>query len=344
MDSGYALKREEIKAKLDGAAQAALSGNIYPDSWWEELILSVFYFQARFNPLYAKYLELLGLNATNITDSRRIPFLPIELFKTYSIQTGNWEAVQIFTSSGTTGQVPSRHFLRDADWYRVQARHTFQRFYGPLNRYCFLALLPSYLERSGSSLVFMADDFIRQSGHPESGFYLDNTGELHEVLEKCQKKQVPVILLGVSFALLDLAENCPMPLKNTIIMETGGMKGRRAEITREELHQVLKTAFDVHAIHSEYGMTELLSQAYSLGDGVFRPATSMRISIREATDPFALRPVGLAGAINVTDLANLDTLSFIATEDLGRLHEDGSFEVLGRLDQSELRGCNLMVE
>ncbi|MBE2207241.1 MAG: acyl transferase [Saprospiraceae bacterium] len=308
------------------------------------LALDVFRFQAVHNPLYNRYLELIGKKIQAVETVQEIPFLPIELFKTYDIQTGDWTPERIFSSSGTTGQTTSRHLLHDPDWYRMGARRAFARQYGPVENFCFLALLPSYLERNNSSLVFMAEDFISLSRYAQSGFYLYNMADLVKVLSDCVQNNIPTVLLGVSFALLDLAEAFPMPLEQVIVMETGGMKGRRAELTREQLHQVLRTAFQVQHIHSEYGMTELLSQAYSPGNGRFYPAPTMRVLAREAADPFAIRPWGQNGALNIIDLANVDTLSFIATDDLGRVAEDHSFEVTGRLDSSEIRGCNLMVE
>lgn len=308
------------------------------------LALDVFRFQALHNPLYNRYLELIGKKIQAVETVQEIPFLPIELFKTYDIQTGDWTPERIFSSSGTTGQTTSRHLLHDPDWYRMGARRAFARQYGPVENFCFLALLPSYLERNNSSLVFMAEDFISLSRYAQSGFYLYNMADLVKVLSDCVQNNIPMVLLGVSFALLDLAEAFPMPLEQVIVMETGGMKGRRAELTREQLHQVLRTAFQVQHIHSEYGMTELLSQAYAPGNGRFYPAPTMRVLAREAADPFAIRPWGQNGALNIIDLANVDTLSFIATDDLGRVAEDHSFEVTGRLDSSEIRGCNLMVE
>ena len=308
------------------------------------LALDVFRFQAVNNPLYAKYLELLGKPLSYVETVEQIPFLPLELFKSYDIQTGQWAPERMFRSSGTTGQTTSRHLLRDPDWYRAGARRAFARQYGPVENFCFLALLPSYLERNNSSLVFMAEDFISLSPYPQSGFYLYNVADLVKVISDCLQNKIPTVLLGVSFALLDLAEAFPMPLEPVIVMETGGMKGRREELTREQLHEVLRDAFRLQHIHSEYGMTELLSQAYSPENGRFYAAPTMRVLAREAADPFAVRPRGQNGALNIIDLANVDTLSFIATDDLGRVAEDGSFEVTGRLDSSEIRGCNLMVE
>lgn len=316
---------------------------VQPDDF-NALALDVFRFQAEHNSLYNRYLELIGKKIQAVETVQEIPFLPIELFKTYDIQTGNWTPERIFSSSGTTGQATSRHLLHDPDWYRMGARRAFARQYGPVENFCFLALLPSYLERNNSSLVFMAEDFISLSRYAQSGFYLYNMADLVKVLSDCVQNKIPTVLLGVSFALLDLAEAFPMPLEQVIVMETGGMKGRRAELTREQLHQVLQTAFQVQHIHSEYGMTELLSQAYAPGNGRFYPAPTMRVLAREAADPFAIRPWGQNGALNIIDLANVDTLSFIATDDLGKVAEDHSFEVTGRLDSSEIRGCNLMVE
>ncbi len=312
-------------------------------SGFEHLALEVFRFQAQQNPLYANFLQLLSIDASRVDRLSRIPFLPIQFFKKQDIKTGAWDPQVVFTSSGTSGATTSYHPVRDKSWYEKNARRGFEQYYGNLSNYCILALLPSYLERQGSSLVYMADFFIRQSRYQESDFFLYNTGKLIEVIKKCQKEQIPVLLLGVSFALLDLAEQHPMNLDGLIVMETGGMKGRRKEITREQLHTILQGAFELPAIHSEYGMTELLSQAYSRGGGRFLPAPSMRVLTREISDPLALQQPGRTGVINVIDLANLDSISFIATDDLGVVYEDHSFEVLGRLDASDLRGCNLLI-
>lgn len=310
---------------------------------FEQLALDVFQYQAQANPLYRAYLELLGVKPGSVQTLAQLPFLPISLFKQHLIQTGEWTPERLFSSSGTTGQQTSRHALRSPDFYRENARRGFQHFYGPVAPYCMLALLPAYLERQGSSLVFMADDFIQQSECPHSGFFLYNTDELVQILSDCKKNGQPVLLLGVSFALLDLAEQYPMDLSGCIVMETGGMKGRRRELTRSELHAQLKAAFQLDSVHSEYGMTELLSQAYSQGQGIFRPTPSMKVLSREITDPLQPQRLGKTGALNIIDLANLDTISFIATDDLGRCQPDGSFELLGRLDDSDIRGCNLLI-
>lgn len=314
-----------------------------PAGNFQEIAMEVFSFQALANPIYAEYLGYLKVRASDVNELEDIPFLPIQLFKSFSLQSGQWTAAREFTSSGTTGAQTSRHLLREEDWYRQNARRGFEQFYGSLENYCVLALLPAYLERSGSSLVFMAEDFIQQSKYAESGFFLHDYAALVRQLIYCREHEIPVLLLGVSFALWDLAEQFPMDLGHTIIMETGGMKGRRREITREELHRIFQDAFQVERIHSEYGMTELLSQAYSQGEGLFRPASTMRVLTREITDPLQNQQIGKTGVLNIIDLANLDTISFIATDDLGRVYEDGSFEILGRLDASDLRGCNLLV-
>lgn len=309
---------------------------------FEPLALDIFRYQSKNNPIYAQFLELLQINQAEVQQIADIPFLPISLFKKYEIKTADWQEQQIFSSSGTTGSIPSRHYLRDQDFYKHNARRAFEQFYGSLKDYTVLALLPSYLERSGSSLIFMAQDFIEQSADTNSGFFLNNYDALLKRIAACQDKGKKILLLGVSFALLDLAEKHPQALENTIIMETGGMKGRREEITRDELHHILKTAFKQEKIHSEYGMTELLSQAYSLGDGIFHPAPSMRILTREITDPLSAAPSGKTGGVNIIDLANIDTISFIATDDLAIVEPDHSFSILGRLDAGDVRGCNLM--
>ena len=310
---------------------------------FDEVALAVFRYQATHNLIYAHYLDLLRVEARHVLRLADIPCLPIGLFKTQALQSGQWTPVRTFTSSGTTGSTTSHHLLRDEDWYRTGAQRTFERQYGPLAGRAVLALLPAYLERSGSSLVFMAQDFIDRSGHPASGFFLNDLPELARRLAALQRQGTPTLLLGVSFALLDLAEQHPISLDDTMIMETGGMKGRRRELTREELHQTLAQAFRVEHIHSEYGMTELLSQAYAPRAGRFLPAPTLRVLPRDVTDPFALTDHGRTAALNLIDLANLDTISFIASDDLGRVYADGSFEVLGRMDFSDVRGCNLLV-
>ncbi|MFK8101694.1 MAG: acyl transferase [Saprospiraceae bacterium] len=305
--------------------------------------LAIFHYQATHNALYRKYLQLLGCRVAEVQQIADIPFLPISLFKNYQIQTGEWKAVRSFSSSGTTGQTTSKHHLRSLRLYDETCRKIFKHFYGDPQDYCFLALLPSYLEREGSSLVYMVDQFIQDSRYAESGFFLDNQAALIQRLEACQTKGIPTVLIGVSFALWDLAKQYSRDLSNIIIMETGGMKGRAKEITRTELHQILGNAFQLRHIHSEYGMTELLSQAYAKEAGLFHPAPTMKVQARQISDPLSLEKIGRTGALNIIDLANLDSCAFIATDDLAKVYEDGSFEVLGRLDDSEIRGCNLMI-
>ncbi len=322
---------------------------IAPESF-EETALAVFRYQAAQNPLYARYLELLGQRPAGIRASRDIPFLPVGLFKNYAVQSGQWTPETEFSSSGTTGQVPSRHLVRDLHFYLENTRRGFARVYGEPAGWCFLALLPSYLERGGSSLVAMADFFIRQSRYPESGFFLHEFDQLRQRLQYCLDRAIPTVLLGVSFALLDFAERYSMDLSGIVVMETGGMKGRRREMTRAELHRTLCETFQLREIHSEYGMTELFSQAYGSSDFLselsvrFTPAPTLQAIATEINDPFCAVPPGRTGTLNFIDLANIDTCSFIATEDLGKVYPDGRFEVIGRLDAAEMRGCNLMVE
>lgn len=316
---------------------------------FDALALQVFRYQSETCALYGEYLSLLGRSPERIARVSEIPFLPISFFKNRQIQSGVWKPETYFSSSGTTGQTPSRHAVRDLDFYLKNTRHGFSQFYGDPSEWCILALLPSYLERDGSSLVAMADYFIRLSRHPKSGFFLYNFDELRQTLEACRTTGTKTLLLGVSHALLDFAERHPMDLSGITIMETGGMKGRRREITRHELHETLCNAFRVPGIHSEYGMTELFSQAYSLPEDAgqaprFFPASTLRAIAFELYDPFCPAPPGRTGVLGFADLANVDTCCFIATEDLGKVYPDGSFEVLGRLDTAELRGCNLMVE
>ena len=311
---------------------------------FRDVALEVFQFQAKQCPVYRDYLAALKVDPSAIREPEEIPFLPIEFFRSHKVIEEGKKAEVIFESSGTTGSDPSRHHAADAGLYRESFLRSFYVFYGSPEELCILALLPSYLERENSSLVYMMDHLIRWSGHPESGFYLDQLDELVTVLEKRNNDGHPTLLVGVSFALLDLAEQHAMPLWNNIrVMETGGMKGRRREMVRSELHQHLKEAFDLDKVHSEYGMTELLSQAYSEGDGLFISPPWMKILIRDPNDPFALLPSGRPGGINIIDLANVFSCSFIATGDLGKVYEDDSFEVLGRYDHSDIRGCNLLV-
>ncbi len=311
---------------------------------FEMVALSVFRYQAANNLLYGRFLDLLSIKPNDIQKVEAIPFLPISLFKTHLIKSGEWPSQLTFTSSGTTGQVNSQHHLRSKKWYKSTSLKAFEQFYGSVKNYCILALLPSYLERTGSSLVFMVQKFIEESNHPQSGFFLNHQTDLTRILQENKIAEIPTLLIGVSFALLDFAEDQPQDLSHCIIMETGGMKGRRKEITRRELHRILGVAFHSPLIHSEYGMTELLSQSYSKGQGLFYPSFSKKVFCRELTDPFQLVKTGKSGVLNIVDLGNIDTCSFIATDDLGRVYADGSFEVMGRMDGSEIRGCSLMIE
>jgi len=305
----------------------------------------IFQRQSLENHVYRDFLGLLPGCKPNPQNLFSIPALPVSFFKQSLLATGTWNPEAIFTSSGTGGGSPSRHPVRSLKSYRENAARCFCAAYGPPENYAFAALLPHYLERSGSSLVDMAAAFIQRSRYPDhSGFFLDDFAGLHRLLEASKEKGIPQVLLGVSFALLRFSRDFPLPFPKLILMETGGMKGQEKEISREELHGLLKKAFGVEKVHSEYGMTELLSQAYSCGHGLFRESPSLRIFIRDMTNPFREMPFGKTGAVNLIDLANEDSLAFLATDDLGRKWPDGSFEILGRLDYSEMRGCNLLLE
>ena len=298
------------------------------------------------NEVYRGFCDCLGRSPKTVGSAFDIPFLPISFFKTRLVACGPGPFDLTFESSGTTGASVSRHHVLDAGLYRWSFREAFRLFYGEPRGWCILALLPSYLERQGSSLVAMAEDLIRESGDPRSGFYLDQFDELADAIRSNERQGRKTLLLGVTFALMDFAERHPMPLVHTVVMETGGMKGRRRELTRQEVHDILCRAFSIPVVHSEYGMTELLSQAYSKGEGRFYTPPWMRVLLRSEDDPLCLsnpdgRPLD-SGLINVIDLANRHSCSFIATDDLGRIHPDGSFEVIGRLDNSDIRGCSLL--
>ena len=318
--------------------------NIGNDEQFLELALEVFRFQAAENPVYKAYLNHLGILPANVQSLEEIPFLPIEFFKKHRVVTGDLGHEVIFESSGTSGENPSKHFVRNLELYRRSFTSTFKLFYGDTSQYCILALLPSYLERQNSSLVYMANELINLSGHPGSNFYLDDHKSLISQLKMLEKENQPTLLIGVSFALLELAENSLAYLTNTIVMETGGMKGRREEMTRQELHERLCLGFKLGAIHSEYGMTELLTQAYSKENGVFKTPPWMKVLIRDPFDPFGQMPMDKSGGINIIDLANLYSCAFISTQDIGKQVPEGGFEVLGRFDNSDIRGCNLMLE
>jgi phenylacetate-coenzyme A ligase PaaK-like adenylate-forming protein len=293
--------------------------------------------------VYRNFLENLKFEAGAVKEIKDIPFLPIQLFKTHKVSDQPATPEFFFSSSGTTGQTTSKHFIADLEIYQDSLIEGFQYFYGDPSQYCFLALLPSYLERGGSSLVYMVNTLIEKSVYPESGFYLNNLQQLNEKLISLTSQNKPVFLIGVSYALLDLFESFPVRLNNAIVMETGGMKGRRKEMIRKELHEVLAAGSGVSVIHSEYGMTELLSQAYALEKGNFRCPPWMKVFIHEIHDPFQVAITGDTGNINVIDLANIHSCAFVATQDLGKMTSSNSFEVLGRIDAGELRGCNLMI-
>ncbi len=322
-------------------------------SLFEPLSLEIFQLQARLNPVYSQYLSHLKIKPEAVQSLEEIPYLPLEFFKSHRVLTTPAEPMIIFASSGTTGQITSQHLVSDPDFYEAMSERIFEQFYGPLTDFHILALLPSYLERSNSSLVHMVRHFIGKTQSEYSGFYLHNTLELLERLKFLRQHSTrKVLLIGVTFALLDLAEEADLSflsgMENLIVMETGGMKGRRQELLREELHEILTQAFHVSAIHSEYGMTELLSQGYSFGGGLFHVPASLKITLRDVNDPFHLYPAGRqarsSGGINIIDLANLDSCSFLETKDLGSYGpQDQTFRVLGRFDNSDLRGCNLMV-
>lgn len=309
---------------------------------FEGLALEIFRFQYLHNPIYHQYVKTIGVVGEQVKRLRDIPFLPVSFFKTHTLCTGSFEPEAIFESSGTTQTVNSRHYIKNLSLYRQSFMQCWQQFYGPVTDWCIIGLLPSYLERKNSSLVVMADELVRQSNHPQSGFYLYEHEQLAEVLQNLDVSAQKTLLIGVTFALLDFAEKFAMPLSHTTIMETGGMKGRRKEMTRPEVHAILQQAFGTKNIHSEYGMTEMLSQAYAVQDGIFQTPEWMKVLVRQDDDPFDLRESG-SGVINVIDLANIYSCSFIATDDIGKIYADGNFEVQGRTDNSDIRGCSLMV-
>jgi len=318
-----------------------------PPADFEALALEMFQFQYANNTVYRQYCDILKTNMDKVTAIEKIPFLPISFFKTHNIKTTAFEPQVIFESSGTTNTINSRHLVKEVNLYKKSFTLAFEHFYGPAENWCIIGLLPSYLERGNSSLVMMVDELVKSSGNPLSGFYLYDTEKLHRTLLHNELAKKPTLLIGVTYALLDFAEQYTMQLRHTVIMETGGMKGRREEMTRQQVHHILQEKLGVHLVHSEYGMTELLSQAYSKGDGIFHCPSWMKILVREEDDPLAVHgnnaERSITGVINVIDLANIYSCAFIATDDAGRLHSNGSFEVLGRIDNSDIRGCSLMV-
>ena len=303
-----------------------------PDQFWETSKI-IFNWQAAHNPIYKQWVAL--------NKSSAIPFLPISFFKTQDVFIGE-KPINLFESSGTTQDVKSHHWVQDLSLYEASFLKGFKLFYGNPSDYCIIGLLPSYLERKHSSLVYMVDKLIKASGHAQSGFYLDDFIKLNEVLQDLEKQKQKVWFIGVSFALTDFAVAFPQQLNSTIVLETGGMKGRKEELTRNELHQLLSKYLGLQTIHSEYGMTELLSQAYAIKEGVFKCPPWMKVMVAEEEDPTAIKEIG-KGVLHIIDLANIYSCSFIATEDIGEVFEDGSFTVLGRLDASARRGCSLLV-
>ncbi len=316
---------------------------------FEDLALNVFRFQYEQNEVYQQYCNAINIQPSAITSIDKIPFLPIGFFKTKEITTTTFDAAIIFESSGTTGTVNGKHFVKDVLLYKQSFLKTFSTFLGAVNKYCIVGLLPSYLEREHSSLVWMVNELIKRSGNAKSGFYLYDVEKLKDVLIANEQAKQPTLLIGVTYALLDFAEKFPISLQHTIVMETGGMKGRREELTRTEVHDILFKQFNLTQIYSEYGMTELLSQAYSVKDGIFNCPPWMKIVLRAEDDPFEIiMPANIdgtyaSGAVNIIDLANLYSCSFIATDDMGKLYKDEGFEIIGRLDNSDIRGCGLML-
>ncbi|MGB4842951.1 MAG: acyl transferase [Ferruginibacter sp.] len=336
------MKQSVKNNELENRVFAASADN------FNELAIDLFNYQYQNNIVYRRYCDVLKVNPATVNLIEKIPFLPISFFKSHEIKTTAFETDIVFESSGTTNSINSRHFVKDTDIYRQSFTSCFEKFYGPAEKKCILGLLPAYLERKNSSLVLMVDELIKSSSNELSGFYLYDHEKLHRTLIHNELLKISTLLIGVTYALLDFAEKHPMQLRHTIVMETGGMKGKRIEMARPEVHKVLQTQLGLSLIHSEYGMTELLSQAYSKGDGIFHCPNWMKILIREEDDPFHVRTAAtvvdkpITGVINIIDLANIYSCSFIATDDIGRLHSNESFEVPGRVDNSDIRGCSLM--
>jgi hypothetical protein len=309
---------------------------------FQSISLQLFHFQYQHNTIYRQYCDALGADTDKVNSIEKIPFLPVSFFKTHKvIADAVREPALTFESSGTTGEATSRHYVLDAGIYKRSLLQGFEQFYGSPRQFAILALLPSYLERKNASLVHMARVLMEESGHPANGFYINEWQQLRDVLKAQEQAGQKTLLLGVTFALLDFATAYPMPLRHTIVMETGGMKGRRTELTRGEVHGMLKQQWQLDQVHSEYGMTELLSQAYAAADGIFTCTSTMRVLVRDINDPLDVHETG-SGCLNIIDLANMYSCPFIATEDIGNIRQDGTFEVLGRMDHSALRGCSLM--
>lgn len=307
--------------------------------------MRLFRFQAEHNPVYSQFIQYLNIHTDKVASMYEIPFMPISFFKNQKVKTGQWNEAVYFTSSGTTGSTTSHHYLPESEFYLNHSRKCFEYFFGPLTHYHFLALMPSYLEQKNSSLISMMKGFMHASGSKSSGFYLHEYEKLLADIDMLQKNgERKIILWGVSYALLELAEKYGPDLSSCIIIETGGMKGRRKELTRDELHNALRSGLHVGKVYSEYGMTELLSQSYTKGGNIFYAPPFMKILIRDVLDPFEKKLVNRTGGVNIIDFANAHSIAFIETEDLGKVYADGSFEIVGRLDNSDVRGCNLLVE
>lgn len=319
--------------------------SIQSETEFKEAALDIFRLQAVNNSIYRAYISHLKVDIEEIKDYKDIPFLPISFFKSHSVISSDQPVAITFSSSGTTGQITSKHLVQDLSIYEDSYNKAFELFYGKACDYCILALLPSYLERDGSSLIYMVDDLLKQSSHPKTGYFLHNHEELYQTLEELKSTKQKTILIGVTYALLDFTEQYQIDFPELIVMETGGMKGKRKEMVRAELHQLLCKSFGVKSIHSEYGMTELLSQGYSNGDGIFQCPPWMKILLRDTSDPLTiLSSAHTTGGINVIDLANVNSCSFIATQDLGKIHGENRFEIMGRFDNADIRGCNLLVQ
>jgi hypothetical protein len=329
----YSLNRNQLISNL-----TTVDGHSF-----DSVAIDLFRYQYINNSIYKSWVDTLNIKESEVNVLDDIPFLPISAFKNHDVVSQDGHAGHVFTSSGTTDSRPSRHLVFDMELYCDNTEIIFSEFYGKIENYCYLALLPNYIERGGSSLVAMVEHFISKSEYSESGFYLYDHENLNNKIAHCQNEGIPTVLFGVSFALLDYLDVYQHDFQELIVIETGGMKGRKKEMTKSQLQKLLASGFGVNHVHSEYGMTELFSQAYSKQDGIFFPAKSMKIITKEITDPFYDSQFGKSGVINVIDLANIDSCAFIETQDLGRLHSDGSFEVLGRLDAADIRGCNLMV-
>lgn len=336
MNSDYVQNRSQLLLDYDRIPEMSLSS-------YQSFILNLFRFQHKYNDIYNQYCKNLGLIDISDITLDSIPFLPISAFKHHAVKTGIFEAQQIFTSSGTTSLNPSRHHVKDKAFYHTNAEKIWKIHFDDIQNYCFLALLPGYLDRSGSSLISMMEYFISKSVYKESGFYLRDYDKLFQSLQQCKINKIPVVLLGVAYALIDFAEQFPMPYEELLIIETGGMKGNRKEMTKTALHQLLSDQFQTNRIYSEYGMTELLSQAYTSKDQIFNTNPYLSITVKQLNDPLSNEKTGKPGIFCVTDLANIDSCAFIQTEDMGIRYADGSFEISGRVDAAEWRGCNLLL-